>query len=46
MRQRLDIAKLYRRALRAVPDTVDGAAPLPIPATCPVTLDELLGEDA
>lgn len=45
MRQRIDMAKLYRRALRAVPDTVDGTAPLPIPATCPVTLDELLSED-
>ena len=45
MRQRIDTGKLYRRALRAVPDTVDGTAPLPIPTTCPVTLDELLSED-
>jgi hypothetical protein len=46
MRQRIDTAKLYRRALRAVPDTVDGTAPLQtIPAICPVTLDELLSED-
>ena len=46
MRQRLDMAKLYRRALRAVPDTIDGTAPLQtIPTTCPVTLDELLSED-
>ena len=46
MRQRLDMAKLYRRALRAVPDTIDGTAPLQtIPTSCPVTLDELLSED-
>jgi hypothetical protein len=46
MRQRIDMAKLYRRALRAVPDTIDGTAPLQtIPAICPVTLDELLSED-
>jgi len=45
MRQRIDMVKLYRRALWAVPDTVDGTAPLPIPTTCPVTLDELLSED-
>ena len=45
MRQRIDMVKLHRRALRAVPDTVDGTAPLPIPTTCPVTLDELLSED-
>jgi len=42
MRQRLDLAKLYRRALRAIPDQVDGEPSLPAPATCPVTLDELL----
>jgi hypothetical protein len=44
MRQRIDIAKLYRSALRALPETIDGQSPLPVPAECPVTLDELLGE--
>ena len=44
MRQRIDLAKLYRRALRAMPDTIDGQPPLPVPESCPVTLDELLGE--
>ena len=44
MRRRLDLAKIYRRALRALPDTIDGQPPLPVPAACPVTLDELLGE--
>jgi len=42
MRQRIDIADLYAKALHAMPDTVDGQAPLPVPAVCPVTLDELL----
>ena len=45
MRQRLDLAQLYRRALRAMPETIDGQPPLPVPETCPVTLDELLAED-
>src|SRR3954447_23023891 len=45
MRQRLDLAKIYRRALRAMPETIDGQPPLPVPPTCPVTLDELLAED-
>jgi hypothetical protein len=44
MRQRLDLARIYRQALRAVPETVDGQPPLPVPDVCPVTLDELLGE--
>ena len=42
MRQRIDLADLYRRALRAMPDTIDGQVPLPVPEVCPVTLDELL----
>ena len=45
MRQRLDIAKLYRQALRGMPEKMDGTDPLPIPLTCPVTLDEMLSED-
>jgi hypothetical protein len=44
MRQRIDIVRLYRQALRALPDTIDGQAPLPVPTTCPVTLDELLAD--
>jgi Domain of unknown function DUF29 len=46
MRQRIDLGKLYRRARRAVPETIDGTHPLPLPATCPETIDELLSEDA
>lgn len=44
MRQRLDVAKLYRQALRRMPETIDGTYPLPLPTTCPVTLDEMLSE--
>ena len=40
IRQRLDLARLYQRALRVLPESVDGAPPLP--PVCPVTLDELL----
>jgi Domain of unknown function DUF29 len=44
MRQRIDIARVYRRALAAMPETVDGLPPLPIRSEMP-TLDELLSED-
>ena len=44
MRQRLDVARIYRRTLRAMPDSIDGQPPLPVPTVCPVTLDELLDE--
>ncbi len=42
MRQKLDVAGIYADALSALPDTMDGQAPLPVPNVCPVTLDELL----
>jgi hypothetical protein len=42
MRQRIDLAALYRRALHAMPETIDGQPPGAVPETCPVTLDELL----
>ena len=45
MRQRIDVASLYADALAALPETMDGVAPLPVPAVCPVTLDELLAGD-
>jgi hypothetical protein len=45
MRQKIDVADLYAKALRALPETIDGVAPLPLPATCPVTLDDLLATD-
>ena len=43
MRQRIDLAGLYADALQALPDTMDGQAPLPVPTVCPVsTIEELL----
>lgn len=45
MRQKIDLVKIYRRALRAMPETIDGQGPLPVPNECPVTLDELLTDD-
>jgi hypothetical protein len=44
MAQRIDVAKLYREALRRMPDTMEGLAPMPVPDVCPVTLEEMLGE--
>ena len=44
MRQRLDLAGLYADALRALPETMDGQPPRPVPHTCAITLDELLSE--
>ena len=44
MRQKIDLAELYDDALAALPDTIDGQGPLPVPAACPVTLDNLLGD--
>jgi hypothetical protein len=42
MRQRLDIARINRRALRAVPATMYDEPRPPLPAECPWSLDELL----
>ncbi|HJU18092.1 MAG TPA: DUF29 domain-containing protein [Stellaceae bacterium] len=44
MRQRIDLIGIYADALHALPETVDGVPPLPVPAECPVTLDELLAD--
>ena len=44
MRQHIDIRKLYCDAVRRLPPDHDGLAPLPLPADCPVTLDEMLAE--
>jgi hypothetical protein len=44
MRQRIDLARLYRRALRILPETIDGQPPLPVPQVCQRTLEELLSE--
>ena len=42
MRQRLDLALIYRRARHRFPPQIDGQAPVALPETCPMTLDELL----
>jgi uncharacterized protein DUF29 len=44
MRQKIDVIELYVDALAAMPEAVDGVPPLPVPAECPVTLDELLAD--
>jgi len=45
MQRRLDLARIYHRALRTLPDQRDGAPPLTLPAECPWSLQELLAED-
>ncbi len=45
MRGKIDVPALWRRALSALPATVDGVPPLPVPNECPVTLDDLLAEE-
>ncbi len=42
MRQKIDVSNLYREALAALPESIDGQPPLPVPDVCPVTLDDLL----
>ena len=43
MRRRIDLARVWRRASQRVPEDIDGQPPLPLPETCPDTLDQLLG---
>jgi hypothetical protein len=45
MRHRIDVSALYGDALRAMPETIDGQAPLELPHACPITLDELLADN-
>lgn len=45
MRRLIEVDALYRRALRALPEAMDGQQPAPLPQSCPWTLDELLGEE-
>ncbi len=44
MRQRIDVVKLYARAARAMPDTVEGQPPLPVPGSIAMTIDDLLNQ--
>jgi hypothetical protein len=43
MREKIDMARIWRHAQRGLPETQDGVPPLPIRAEVP-TLDELLNE--
>lgn len=45
MRPRINLARIFRQACRAMPDTIDGQPPRPVAENCPVTLDELLSDD-
>jgi hypothetical protein len=45
MAQKIDVPGLYADALYAMPDTIDSQSPLPVRPVCPVTLDELLGDE-
>ena len=45
MARRVDVGKLYCQARHSMPETAHGAHPLPVPEVCPVTLEDLLGED-
>jgi hypothetical protein len=42
MRQKINLTRLYRRALSELPETIDGQPKLPLPDDCPLSLDELL----
>jgi hypothetical protein len=44
MRQRINLARIYRQAMRALPEKMEDPPPLPLSETCPVTLDELLSD--
>ena len=45
MRRKIDLASIYADARRAMPDTIDGQPPLPVPVVCPVTLDDLVSAE-
>ena len=45
MNQRIDLARISRRARRGLPTVIDGQKPLPVPDTCPMTLEQLLADD-
>jgi hypothetical protein len=44
MRQHINVADLYVKARRAMPETMDGQPPLAVSQTCPLTLDDLLSD--
>ena len=44
MRQKIELAGIYADALKALPQEMDGQPPQPLVPSCPVTLDQLLGD--
>jgi len=46
MRQRIDMARIQRRALQRLPAMIDGVPPLPISGAAVPSLDALLAEDS
>lgn len=44
MRQRIDLAGLYKDALAGLPEMLDGQVAGAVPAVCPASLDELFRE--
>jgi hypothetical protein len=44
MRQRIGFESLHADALAALPETMDGHAPLPVPQTSPLALDVLFSD--
>jgi Domain of unknown function DUF29 len=45
MRQRIDVARIYRRAMQRLPAMIDGNPPLSLPNEAAPALDELLAVD-
>jgi Domain of unknown function DUF29 len=45
MRQRVDVARIYRRAMQRLPAMIDGVPVLPVPDAGPPALDALLAVD-
>ncbi|MGH7051365.1 MAG: DUF29 family protein [Acetobacteraceae bacterium] len=44
MRQKIDLAAITSDALKALPDTLDGEPPRPVPPACPLILEEIFGQ--
>jgi hypothetical protein len=45
MRRRLRLDRIFGRALRVLPEHMDGQPPQALPADCPWSLEDLLAED-
>jgi hypothetical protein len=46
MAQKIDVAALYQRALRRLPEASDGVPALPVPTDCTLSLERLLAPGA